>query len=224
MAFSVGLPCKCWLFATSPQAGTAPNHRPLWGPRSLWGVRPSSRPPFPHSSSFLPPPCPHPSHHHPDPSLASYPDMLFPLRSLRPAKSLVSSHSALGADALISLPGQSPSPASLPVSQHGSCGSYTVTGRLVARMWGSRGFLYHLRSSGWHSRGPLPRAAETVILVSPFPSQPGLCEGLAAFLPRLSTQPHCIPQGCVVPQFPHSDVGEGVKTVWDILGIFGWVM
>lgn len=60
-----------------------------------------------------------PSSHHPEPSLASYPDMFFPLRSLHPAKSLVSSHLGLSADALISLPGKSPLPLSLLVSQRG---------------------------------------------------------------------------------------------------------
>lgn len=28
---------------------------------------------------------------------------------------------------------------------------------------------------------------------------------------------------CVVPQFPHSNVREGVKTLGDVLGILGWV-
>ena len=68
--------------------------------------------------SCLPvPSCLHLLRHHHDPCLASYPDMLFPLRSLHPAKNLVSSHLGLRADALISFQEQSPlcGPAGQPV-------------------------------------------------------------------------------------------------------------
>ena len=107
------------------RAGTAPKQQAPPGTRKSLGCEASAPdPPSPTLlPSFLPPPVPPLASTPPiptlTPSLASYPDVLFPLRSLHPAKSHVSFHLGLGADALISLQGQRPLPVDLPVGQHG---------------------------------------------------------------------------------------------------------
>lgn len=70
------------LSAPSPQRGQPPSHGPPLGTRKPSERQASAPDPPPPPVFFLPPPPrPRPSHRHPDRSLASSPDMLFPLRS-----------------------------------------------------------------------------------------------------------------------------------------------
>lgn len=164
------------------RAGTAPKRQPLQGSGSLWGMRPQLQtllPPVIFLPSFPSSPLAStPSHPHPDPSLASYPDMLFPLRSLCPAKSHVSFHVGLRADALISLPGQSPLPVWLLLSQpDGPWRLDSTVGRGAARTRGA-GVVGSCGTPGSLCPGLLPAPAHP-----PVPA-PGPCGELAAFLDR----------------------------------------
>lgn len=162
------------------RAGTAPKQQTLQGSGSLWGMRPQLQTPLP-PLIFLPsfpssPLASTPSPPHPDPSLASYPDMLFPLRSLRPAKSHVSFHFGLRADALISLARQSPLPVWLLLSQPGRPWRLnSMVGRGAARTWGV-GVVGSYGTPGSLCPGLLPAPAHP-----PVPA-PGPCGELAAFL------------------------------------------
>lgn len=151
MALSGEPPCKSCLSALPLQAGTAPKQQASLGTRKPLECEASAADP-PSPLFFFPSFLPWSflastlSHHHPDPSLASFPDMFFPLRSLHLAKSLVSSHLRLSADALISLWGRVHSLCSCCSASTVSSCRATFTGRTAARMWGPGGLLHHLRS------------------------------------------------------------------------------
>lgn len=117
--FSLGLQASIVCLLHLCRAGTASRQQAPPGTRRSLGHDASAPdPPFPQSSSFLPPSPRSPlasisSRHHHDPLLGFLPGHALSSRSLHPAKSFVSSHlglNALGlnADALISLQGQSP--------------------------------------------------------------------------------------------------------------------